>query len=117
MAHTEAHDYFERYFAEKLWTLIPEAFREEDGLATPPGVLRAFIEILAGHAAVLRRSQDKLWDDQLIELCSEWAVPYIGELVGTRMVSALNRRGTHYRIAKIGQIGIVELQVAGASAI
>ncbi|HEX2854237.1 MAG TPA: hypothetical protein VHO24_13460 [Opitutaceae bacterium] len=100
MPNTEARDYFERYFAEKLWTMIPEAFREEDGLATPPGVLRAFIETLAGHAAVLRRSQDKLWDDQLIELCSEWAVPYIGELVGTRMVSALNRRGRRIDVAK-----------------
>lgn len=100
MANTEARDYFERTFSEKLWTMIPEAFREEDGLATPPGQLRAFIETLAGHAAILRRSQDKLWDDQLIELCSEWAVPYIGELVGTRMVSALNRRGRRIDVAK-----------------
>jgi hypothetical protein len=100
MANTEARDYFERYFAEKLWTTIPEAFREEDGLATQPGQLRAFIEALAGHAAILRRSQDKLWDDQLIELCSEWAVPYIGELVGTRMVSALNRRSRRIDVAK-----------------
>ena len=100
MATTEARDYFERYFAEKLWATIPEAFREEDGLATPPGVLRAFVETLATQAAVLRRSQDKLWDDQFIELCSEWAVPYIGELVGTRMVSALNRRGRRIDVAK-----------------
>lgn len=100
MANTESRDYFERYFAEKLWTTIPEAFREEDGLANTPGQLRAFIETLAGHAAILRRSQDKLWDDQLIELCSEWAVPYIGELVGTRLVSALNRRGRRIDVAK-----------------
>lgn len=100
MANTEARDYFERYFAEKLWATIPEVFREEDGRAIPPGVLRAFIETLAGPAAVLRRSQDKLWDDQLIELCSEWAVPYIGELVGTRLVSALNRRGRRIDVAK-----------------
>ena len=100
MANTEARDYFAPYCAEKLWTMIPEAFREEDGLATPPGVMRAFIETLAGHAAILRRSQDKLWDDQLIELCSEWAVPYIGELVGTRLVSALNRRGRRIDVAK-----------------
>lgn len=100
MATTEARDHFERYFAEKLWTLIPEAFREEDGLATPPGALRGFIETLAGHAAILRRSQDRLWDDQFVELCSEWAVPYISELVGTRLVSALNRRGRRIDVAK-----------------
>ncbi len=100
MASTEARDQFDRYFAEKLWALIPEAFREEDGQATPPGVLRAFIETLATHAAVLRRSQDRLWEDQFIELCSEWAVPYIGELVGTRLISALNRRGRRVDVAK-----------------
>lgn len=100
MATTKARDHFERYFAEKLWTLIPEAFREEDGLATPPGALRGFVETLARHAAVLRRSQDRLWDDQFIELCSEWAVPYLGELVGTRLVSALNRRGRRIDVAK-----------------
>lgn len=100
MANTEARDYFENTFAEKLWAWVPEAFRDEDGTATPPGVLRGFIETLAAQAAVLRRSQDKLWDDQFIELCSEWAVPYIGELVGTRMVSALNRRGRRIDVAK-----------------
>lgn len=100
MATTEARDHFENTFAEKLWAMIPEAFRDEDGMATPPGVLRAFIETLATHAAVLRRSQDKLWDDQFIELCSDWAVPYIGELVGTRMISALNRRGRRVDVAK-----------------
>jgi hypothetical protein len=100
MANTEARDYFEQTFAEKLWAMVPEAFRDEDGVASPPGVLRGFIETLATQAAILRRSQDKLWDDQFIELCSEWAVPYIGDLVGTRMVSALNRRARRIDVAK-----------------
>lgn len=97
---TEARDHFERYYAEKLWAMLPEVFRDNDGEAEPPGVLRGFIETLAGNAAALRRSNDKLWDDQFIELCSEWAVPYIGELVGTRLVSALNRRGRRIDVAK-----------------
>ena len=83
----QAHDHFDRYFAEKIWALIPEYYREEDGLAEPPGVLRGFVEVLAQQAATLRRSNDRLWDDQFIDLCAEWAVPYIGELVATRMVS------------------------------
>jgi len=94
------HDHFDRYFAEKLWATIPEHYREEDGLAEPPGVLRGFIEVLAQQAATLRRSSDRLWDDQFIDLCSEWAVPYIGELVATRMVSALNLRGRRVDVAK-----------------
>jgi len=96
----EARDHFERYFAEKMWVMIPAAFRDDDGLAQPPGVLRGFIEVLARHAAHLRRSIDHRWDDEFIDLCSEWAVPYIGELVGTRLVSALNRRGRRVDVAK-----------------
>lgn len=95
-----AHDHFDRYFAEKLWSMLPKHYREEDGLAQPPGVLRGFVEVLAQQAATLRRSTDRLWDDQFIELCSEWAVPYLGELVSTRMVSVLNRRARRVDVAK-----------------
>ena len=95
-----AHDHFDRYFAEKIWASIPEFYREEDGLAEPPGVLRGFVEVLAQQAATLRRSNDHLWDDQFIDLCAEWAVPYIGELVATRMVSALNLRTRRVDVAK-----------------
>lgn len=94
------HDHFDRYFAEKIWALIPEYYREEDGLAAPPGVLRGFVEVLAQQAATLRRSNDSLWDDEFIDLCAEWAVPYIGELVATRMVSALNLRARRVDVAK-----------------
>lgn len=96
----EARDHFERYFAEKMWVMIPAAFRDEDGLAQPPGVLRGFVEVLARTAADLRRSMDHGWDDEFIDLCSEWAVPYLGELVGTRLVSALNRRARRVDVAK-----------------
>ncbi len=96
----EARDHFERYFTEKIWALVPAAFREADGLADPPGELRGFVELLARQAAHLRRSRDHLWDDEFIDLCSEWAVPYIGDLVATRLVSALNRRARRVDVAK-----------------
>ena len=97
---SERHDHFDRYFAEKIWALIPEYYREEDGLASPPGVLRGFVEVLAQQAATLRRSTDRLWDDEFIDLCADWAVPYLGELVATRMVSALNVRARRVDVAK-----------------
>ncbi|WP_204141056.1 hypothetical protein [Halomicronema sp. CCY15110] len=93
-------DGYERYYAEKLWELIPAIYRHEDGLADNPNVLRGLVEVLATQAAVLRRSQDRLWDDAFIELCDDWAIPYIGELVGTRLISALNRRGQRIDVAK-----------------
>ena len=63
-----ARDNFERYFAEKLWEMIPSIYRHEDGIAENPGVLRALVEVLAVQAAILRRSHDRLWEDQFIEL-------------------------------------------------
>ncbi len=95
-----ANDQFEAYFTEKIWEMIPEFYRDEDGLADNPGVLRAMVEIIAQQAALLRRNSDRLWEDPYIESCDSWAVPYIGALVGTRMVSALDLRGRRVDVAK-----------------
>jgi len=95
-----AADAYERYYAEKLWELVPSHHKHEDGIAERPGTLRAFIELIAEQAALLRRSNDRLWDDAFIDLCDDWAVPYIGDLVATRMVSALNKRGRRVDVAK-----------------
>jgi hypothetical protein len=95
-----AEDHFEQYYAEKLWETIPSIYRHEDGLAEEPGVLRAIVQVIAKQAAILRRSQDSLWDDQFIELCNEWAVPYIGDLVATRLLSEKNKRGRRIDVAK-----------------
>lgn len=95
-----ANDWFVKYYTEKLWDLVPDIYRYQDGLGTPPGVLRSIIEILAEQAATVRRSNDRVWEDQFIELCDEWAVPYIGSLVGTRMLSDKNKRGRRVDVAK-----------------
>ncbi len=95
-----AEDHFEQYYTEKLWETIPSIYRHEDGLADEPGVLRAIVQVIARQAAILRRSQDALWDDQFIELCNEWAVPYIGDLVATRLLSENNKRGRRIDVAK-----------------
>ena len=97
---TKPNDAFEVYFREKFWELIPAIYRHEDGLAENPGVLRALVEVIAQQAAIIRRSQDRLWEDQFIEWCNDWAVPYIGDLLGTRMLSALNKRGRRVDVAK-----------------
>ena len=110
-----ANDRFEAYYAEKLWETIPAFYREEDGLAANPGVLRSIVEIVAARAADLRRSNDRLWDDAFVDLCDSWAIPYIADLVGTRLVSSLNLRGqridvaktTHYRRRK-GTLRVLE---------
>ncbi|MEO7653854.1 MAG: hypothetical protein ABIZ80_25640 [Bryobacteraceae bacterium] len=93
-------DDFERYYTEKIWEWIPAVYRDEDGLAANPDVLRSVVKILAGQAATARRSIDRLWEDQYIELCDDWAIPYIGDLVGTRLIHELNRRGRRVDVAR-----------------
>jgi hypothetical protein len=88
-----ARDDFERHYAEKIWALIPGVYKQEDLLANPPGQLRAFVELLAGEAAVARRSIDRLLADSRIEEADDWAVPYIGALLGTRMLGSTNPAG------------------------
>lgn len=48
------------------------------------GPLKALFAILAEQVAVLEEDLAQLYDDQFIETCAEWVVPYIGDLVGTR---------------------------------
>jgi len=88
-----ARDRFDEHYAEKIWALIPEIYRHEDGLSHRPGQLRALVEILAAEAAVARRGIDRLLADSRIDEADDWAVPYIGALLGTRLVSALNPAG------------------------
>ncbi|MDB5285235.1 MAG: hypothetical protein JWR05_184 [Mucilaginibacter sp.] len=48
------------------------------------GPLKALLGLIAEQVAVLEENMDQLYDDQFIESCAEWVVPYIGRLVGTR---------------------------------
>ena len=93
-------DNYERYLVEKIWEWIPEVYRSEDGAAIHPDVLRSLIEVLGPSLAASRRSVDRLWEDQFAEFADDWALPYIGNLVGTRLVSALNRRGRRADVAR-----------------
>jgi hypothetical protein len=94
-----ARDGYREYYAEKLWEWIPAIHRELDQ-AEGGDALRAFVEALASRAALLKRSHDRLWDDQSIELADDWAIPYIADLVATRLVSALNPRARRADVAK-----------------
>ncbi|WP_067465711.1 hypothetical protein [Nocardia amamiensis] len=88
-----AHDDYERHYAEKLWALVPEIHRHEDGIAEPPGQLRALVQILADQAAIERRSIDRIIADSRIDEADDWAVAYIGQLLGTRLLHPLNSAG------------------------
>src|SRR5216684_957930 len=109
-------DHYEIYYADKLWNLVPEVYRAEDG-GDPDsaGPLREMVDRIGRQAAVLRRTIDRLWDDQSIETCDDWLIPYIGDLLATNLVSSLDGRGRRLDVAntiyyrrRAGTVGILE---------
>ena len=94
-----ARDDYRQYFTEKLWEWLPAIYRELDD-TEGAGALRAFVRSIGTQAAFLKRNQDRVWDDGFVELASDWAVPYIADLVATRLVSALDVRARRVDVAK-----------------
>jgi hypothetical protein len=71
----------------KLSALLPALYRIRDQQLAAPGEdgpLRAMLAVIAEQIAVLEEDLEQLYDDQFIETCAEWVVPYIGDLVGAR---------------------------------
>lgn len=70
------------FTADRLYALLPAIYRIRD--RERGGALREIIEVIAHQVAALEEDLDQLYDDQFIETCAKWVVPYIGDLVGFR---------------------------------
>jgi len=69
---------------QRLFDLLPVIHRLRD--AEHGNVLRELVEVLAGEVDVLSEEISQLYDDQFIETCARWAAPYIGDLIGYRVL-------------------------------
>jgi hypothetical protein len=88
-------------FAQRLYSRLPELYRTRDlAIArqrVPPSTddvdalngapLFSLVRAIAGQVAALRQDMDDLWDNFFIETCDDWVVPYLGSLVGTRLLA------------------------------
>ena len=52
----------------------------------PQGPLTSLLAALEAQLTLLEAQADNLYEDQFVETCAEWAIPYIGALVGARIV-------------------------------
>jgi hypothetical protein len=94
-------DNYEAYYADKLWNLLPAVYRAKDSdQFNASGPLRELVNRIGAQAAVLRRSLDRLWEDQSIETCDDWVIPYLGDLLATNLVAHLDVRGQRLDVAK-----------------
>lgn len=98
---TGDRDHFEAYYANKLWNLLPATYRTLDTTQfNTNGPLREMVNRLGVQAAILRRSIDRMWEDQSIETCDDWVIPYIADLVATRIVPNLDPPAQRLDVAK-----------------
>jgi hypothetical protein len=72
---------------ERLYALLPAVYRARDAEQDKPP-LKSLLAVIAEQVGVLEEDLAQLYDDQFIETCAEWVVPYIGDLVGTRALFA-----------------------------
>jgi hypothetical protein len=108
--------YVARY-ADKLWQLLPAVYRTLDagGMPGKAGPLRELVDRIGAQMATTKRSIDRLWENQSIETCDDWVIPYVGDLLATRMVSCLDARAQRLDVSKTiyyrrrsGTIGLLE---------
>jgi hypothetical protein len=93
------------YDAKRLYELLPAIYRIRDAEQGEP--LKALFAVLAEQMGVLEEDLAQLYDDQFIETCAPWVVPYIGDLVGNNPLFDIGRplradvaRTIHYRRRK-----------------
>jgi hypothetical protein len=67
---------------ESLYRLMPAVHRVRDAERGEP--LKALLSVVADQLGVLEEDLDRLYDDQFIETCAGWVIPYIGDAIGYR---------------------------------
>lgn len=79
--------------SERLYSLLPAYLRIRDAEQGEP--LRALLGILQEQADRLESDIAGLYDDWFIETAREWVVPYIGDLLGVRLLHTVEREGLY----------------------
>ena len=103
--------------AERLLDLLPQIFRMRDrdeavrianalGFPAPgeladtvEGPLASLLKALGRQLDLLEAEIDWLYEDQFIETCADWVVPYIGALVGARIIDLGDAQSARRQVA------------------
>ena len=66
-----------------LYERLPEIYRIRDMEQNPPGQLKAYLSLVEQVFGEIRGNIEDLYGNLFIETCQDWAIPYIGDLLGT----------------------------------
>ena len=88
---------------DTLYQLLPAVYRSRDaGIGYP---LRDFLRVLETQAQVIDADIARLYDNWFIETCDDWVVPYIGDLLGYKLLpeaATLGEDGSNAR--RLGRV-------------
>ena len=76
---------------DRLYELLPVVYRQRDAGQGYP--LRALLQVIAEQVDVVQDDIRQLYENWFIETCEDWVVPYIGDLVGYRIVHEAGEPG------------------------
>jgi hypothetical protein len=89
--------------AQSLYQLLPAVHRLRDASQGEP--LKALLSVIEQRVMLLEENLAQLYDNQFIETCDEWAVPYIGDLIGWRQLHSVAPKITSPRAEVANTIG------------
>jgi hypothetical protein len=89
--------------ADQLYSLLPAIYRTRD--AENGGPLQALFSVIAAQSAILEQNIQQLYDDQFIETCAPWIIPYIGDLVGSNTIYEISGIASGRRAEVANTIG------------
>jgi hypothetical protein len=69
---------------DRLWNLLPEYHRIKDAEAGYP--LRGLLGSIGAEFARVESDIEEAWNDEFIETCRPWVIPYIAELLGIELI-------------------------------
>ncbi|MFE2725549.1 hypothetical protein [Kitasatospora sp. NPDC059327] len=69
---------------DRMYDLLPAVVRRRD--AEQGGPLRALLGVVQEQADVIEADIEQLYEDWFIETCRSWVGPYLGDLVGYRVL-------------------------------
>jgi hypothetical protein len=70
---------------DRLFHLLPPFYRLRD--AEEGGPLQALLRVVGEQFDLVEEDVRRLYDNQFIETCEDWVVPYLGELIGYQPVA------------------------------
>ena len=72
---------------DRLYDLLPAIYRTRD--KEQGQALEALLDLIYDEMKLLKKDIDGLYEDWFIETCSDWVIPYIGDLLGCHGAHAL----------------------------